>query len=272
MPNILANRINGFLDLKGPSYVVAAEELSGLEALQIAMNALQAQEINTAFVGAIDLCCEPVHEEAARKALPAGRQAAGDGAVLLVLKRLSDAKVQNDSILAIIEGEKHGSKGLSFGLAESDIGLTGVLGHAHAASGLLHVASAILALNQKMQPAQPNRPALPWLSAQTRQATVNIDSAFGQSRSLVLKEGENSALLAHPFMMPSVFLFAGDSAAEVKEALLANRQEGNGSVRLAIVARNPEEYRLRHQLAIKAFEKKRYHCALPVVSIMQKLP
>jgi len=47
MPNIIANRINGFLDLKGPSYVLQAEELSGMEALHIAMRALQAKEIDT---------------------------------------------------------------------------------------------------------------------------------------------------------------------------------------------------------------------------------
>jgi len=50
---------------------------------------------------------------------------------------------------------------LSFGIQNQQIDLTALLGHAHAASGLLHVAAAVLALQQKMQPAQQNVPRCP---------------------------------------------------------------------------------------------------------------
>jgi acyl transferase domain-containing protein/3-hydroxymyristoyl/3-hydroxydecanoyl-(acyl carrier protein) dehydratase/1-acyl-sn-glycerol-3-phosphate acyltransferase len=253
MPNILANRINGFLDIKGPSYVVEAEELSGIEALSIGIEALQAKEIDTALVGAIDLCSEPVHDKAAKETLGAARQPAGDAGVIFVLKRLSDARAQDDTILAVIEA--HDEKGLSFGLSETSVNLTPTFGHAHAASGLLHCAAAVMALNQRLQPAQNGKPALPWLSAQKRHAHVKMDSAFGQSRTVSLKEGEGLPAFTHPFMMPNVFLFAGESEHEVKEALLAHRSGGSGPVRLAIVARNEEEYQLRHRLAANAFAK-----------------
>jgi hypothetical protein len=65
MPNIPANRINAQLNLLGPSHTVAAEELSGVRALEIAADALRRGEIDAAFVGAVDLSVEPVHQAAA---------------------------------------------------------------------------------------------------------------------------------------------------------------------------------------------------------------
>ncbi len=49
MPNIAANRINGQLDLGGPSFTVSAEELSGIRALEIATRALRAEELDVAI-------------------------------------------------------------------------------------------------------------------------------------------------------------------------------------------------------------------------------
>ena len=90
MPNIPANRINSQLDVAGPSFTVSAEEASGLVALDLAVRALRAGEIDAAVVGAVDLSCEPVHR-AALESL-GHRRAPGDAAVVLVLKRLADAR------------------------------------------------------------------------------------------------------------------------------------------------------------------------------------
>src|SRR5205807_602997 len=77
MPNIPANRLNSQLDLGAPSFTVAAEELSGLRALEIAWRALEHGEIDVALVGAVDLCAEPVHEAAAASVLGAAHAARG---------------------------------------------------------------------------------------------------------------------------------------------------------------------------------------------------
>ena len=61
MPNVPANRINAQLDYRGPSYTVASEELSGLRALEIAVDSLRRGEIDAALVGAVDLSDELVH-------------------------------------------------------------------------------------------------------------------------------------------------------------------------------------------------------------------
>ena len=55
MPNIPANRINAQLNFMGPSYTIAAEELSGIRALECAVDALQSGGIDAALVGAVDL-------------------------------------------------------------------------------------------------------------------------------------------------------------------------------------------------------------------------
>jgi acyl transferase domain-containing protein len=91
MPNIPANRLNSQFDLAGPSCTVSAEEASGLCALELAKRGLRIGELDAALVGAVDLSCEPVHRAAAAALLPDDRQIPGDAAVVLVLKRLTDA-------------------------------------------------------------------------------------------------------------------------------------------------------------------------------------
>ncbi|MED5373175.1 MAG: beta-ketoacyl synthase N-terminal-like domain-containing protein [Myxococcota bacterium] len=134
MPNIPANRLNSQLDLGGPSMVVCSEELSGLRALNLAARALRKGETDAAVVGAVDLCSDPVHT---RAALSLGqREPGGDAAVVVVLKRLEDAQAAGDKVLAVLD--------------EADApplspdGLRRLVGHTHAAEGLLLAAAAIL--------------------------------------------------------------------------------------------------------------------------------
>ena len=70
MPNIVANRLNSQYDIAGPSFVVTAEELSGLDALDMATRALRVGDIDAAMVGAVDLSCDPAHVAAARGRAP----------------------------------------------------------------------------------------------------------------------------------------------------------------------------------------------------------
>jgi len=169
MPNMPANRLNRAFDLQGRSCTLSAEELSGLEALEVAARALQVGSLDAALVCAVDLCCEPVHRAAAAALLPADRQLPGDAAVALVLKRLSDAERDGDAVYAVFRADNaqpprslapsHAPAGRAaaaaghgveppelFGPDQAERSLTPLFGHSHAASGLLHWAAAALSV------------------------------------------------------------------------------------------------------------------------------
>jgi len=172
MPNIVANRLNIQLDFAAPSTTVSAEEASGLVGLELAVRALRAKEIDAAVVGAVDLCCEPVHEEAARQALPSGRQVSGDAAVVLVVQRAEDARQSSHPILACVaptDACTDRDDGLRLGLGEGLTNLASRFGHAHAASGLLHLAASALCLRTGARPDASN-------AGPARRATVHVQA------------------------------------------------------------------------------------------------
>ena len=202
MPNIPANRLNNQLNLGGPSATYSAEELSGLVALELAARALRLGDMDAAVVGAVDLSCEPVHGAAAAAVLPENRQIPGDAAVLLVLERLEDARRQGRDILAVIDdvgtGEPRTPKPspdesktepapqtLRFGPDATEPGtvnLTPAFGHSHAASGLLHVAAAVLACKHRSVPAGGGLQGRPWISSAPRRAKVEVQSRIAELR------------------------------------------------------------------------------------------
>jgi len=102
-------------------------------------DALQAGEISTAVVGAVDLSRESCHEQAVAATMDAALSAA-DAAVVLVLKPLAAAIAAGDSVMATIE--------LSTERRSTPIATSRLLGHAHAASGLLEVAAHVVALQR----------------------------------------------------------------------------------------------------------------------------
>ena len=128
MPNIPANRLNSQFDATASGFTVAAEERSGLIALELAARALQAHEADAALVGASDLSCEAVHIAAT------GADNPGDAAVALVLRRLADAQADGQRVYALVDDL------LTADLPALDPGF----GHAHAASALVQVAAEAL--------------------------------------------------------------------------------------------------------------------------------
>lgn len=144
MPNVVANRLNSQFGYSGPSFAVSSEELSGVRALDLASRALRSGELDAALVGAVDMSAEEVHLCAAAGVLSTERQIGGDAAVVLVLKRLSDAEKDGDRVLAVLEDCGSGSAAREDSLCLSGISLVKQFGHAHAASGLLHVAAGVL--------------------------------------------------------------------------------------------------------------------------------
>jgi len=171
MPNVVANRLNSQLDLTGPSFTLSSEELSGVRALEVARRALQHGELDVALVGAVDVCAAEVHERAAAEVLGDDRQTSGDAAVVLVLKRIDDARRDGDHVLAVLDD----GRGDAPSLALSDTSLAARFGHAHAASGLLHVAAAALACARGEHP-----PGLGESTGDGRTARVRIDALGGQ--------------------------------------------------------------------------------------------
>ncbi|MEZ4239832.1 MAG: beta-ketoacyl synthase N-terminal-like domain-containing protein [Myxococcota bacterium] len=170
MPNIPANRVSSQLDLGGPAFTLAQEELSGLAALAVAGRMLADGEIDAAVVGAVDLSCEPVHE-AALVALPGGRAPTGDAAVVLVVMREDDARAQGRPVLATVApGER---------LDPAAPPLDAAFGRAHAAAGLLEVAAAVL--------------------RGAREAGVTVQSRFGgPAHHVAVRAGEAPALAPWP--------------------------------------------------------------------------
>jgi 3-oxoacyl-(acyl-carrier-protein) synthase/3-hydroxymyristoyl/3-hydroxydecanoyl-(acyl carrier protein) dehydratase/1-acyl-sn-glycerol-3-phosphate acyltransferase len=186
MPNIVSNRLNSQFDFCGPSLSVSSEELSGIRALHIARRALQQGEIDAALVAAVDLSAESVHRAAAAACLPADRQQSGDAAVVLVLKRLDDIRRDGDQVLAVL-GDEHGRKpGLTLGEGES---LRALFGHAHAASGLLHVAAAALCCGHRVLPAAPGAGRITsWKCKAPLGASIVTQALGGQEARTFIEE------------------------------------------------------------------------------------
>ena len=91
----------------GPSFVVSADEASGLRALEIGVRALQRGELETAIVGAVDLAGDlrsVLTEAELRGLVGEGGMAPADAAVALVLKRLVDAEAAGDRVYAVVRG------------------------------------------------------------------------------------------------------------------------------------------------------------------------
>ena len=188
MPNIPANRLNSQLDIGGPSFTFAAEELSGVRALEFAIRALRHRELDAAVVGATDLSCEPVHQRAVEALLPENRRVPGDAAIVLVLKRLEDAQRDGDPVLAVIGEPVEGADAIALGLDGQVSSLAPLFGHAHAASGLLHVAAAALSCGLGRRPGDGS----PW-EAPRRLVRVDVEAMEGQRSTLFVRNDPDSS-------------------------------------------------------------------------------
>ncbi len=240
MPNVAANRINSQFDLKGQSLTVSSEELSGIRALELALRALKAEEINAAIVGAVDISCEPVHMAAAEKVLDRCRQTPGDAAIALVLKREEDARKSKDTIYALFSDEPFDKVDLELSIEDETQSVTPIIGHAHAASGLLHVAAAVLACRYRARPTTPGSLSIPWLSEKGRSARVKIHALGGQSSVITVEEDPKSRP-GHLCIdtLPALHVYSGRDLPEVLRNLHAGAESDNGPGRLVIVAQSP---------------------------------
>lgn len=127
--SVAAGRLAYFLGAHGPTLSVDTACSSSLVSLHLACQSLRLGETKLAVAGGVSLILSPegtINFSKARMMAPDGRcksfDAAADGYVrsdgcaMLVLKRISDARVNGDRILAVIRGSAVNQDGRSNGL------------------------------------------------------------------------------------------------------------------------------------------------------------
>jgi acyl transferase domain-containing protein/3-hydroxymyristoyl/3-hydroxydecanoyl-(acyl carrier protein) dehydratase len=227
MPNMTANRINRQFSLGGPGFSVTAEELSGVRALEIAIEQVATFQIDAAVAGASDFCGEPVHA-AATSVRP------GDAVCVVVVKRVSDAQRDGDRILATLEhrsAEMPGRDGADLAQRVRDC-----FGVAHAAQGFLNVAAAVVAMDRTALCG-----AVPFLPGEERRCiSMTTDATGGQSAAMHVIEPERSPSSVRRGLfvgdVPDIHLYSGRDLAELRESLDGATDRKPADCRLAIVA------------------------------------
>ncbi len=214
MPNIPANRLNVQFDLRGPGFTLAAEELSGIRALEVACRALRAGEIDLALAGAADFSSEPVHQVALRAI--GGHDAAGDGAVVLVLKRAEDAERDGDRVLALIDQDDCPALPWDVKSVEDRFGL------AHAAVGLVNVAAAVLCCARGRFPGGE-----PWKGG--RAVRLDLD-AIGGARASVNVRSAGEAVVPPGNVAPAAGDFPREYPAHAQFPLLPPLPESDDPI------------------------------------------
>jgi microcystin synthetase protein McyG len=127
--SILANRISFLLDLRGPSLAVDTACSSSLVAVHMACQSLKTGDCDLALAGGVNLMLTPDFSICLSKLemlAPDGRCKTfdhkadgfvrGEGAGIVVLKRLVDAVRDGDPVLAVIRGSAVNQDGASNGL------------------------------------------------------------------------------------------------------------------------------------------------------------
>lgn len=254
MPNVPASRLSMQFDCLGPSLSVCSEELSGTQGLNIAINWLQNNEIDAALVGAVDLSCEPVHHQAAKAVLPKDKQNPGDAAVALVLKRLSDAKKDNETIYGIFStNENAAAKKANHSISLTDSTHSHLFGHSHVASGLLHVLDAvIIGLAGEKNNNETFFPARWRECKNTYQSTVTTTSFSGQQQSINVSlpteeiKPQSSTTSKRKYRL---HLFAGETQQQLLDHLHQGIESTSGDHRLSIIASSETELNSKKELA-----------------------
>ncbi|MBI1357401.1 MAG: alpha/beta fold hydrolase [Acidobacteria bacterium] len=132
--SILANRLSYLLDLQGPSMAVDTACSSSLVAIHLAAQSLRSEECRLAIAGGVNLILAPEPTMIfcrAQMMAADGRcktfdsradgYVRGEGAGVVVLKRLSDALADGDPILALVRGAAINQDGRSNGLAAPNL-------------------------------------------------------------------------------------------------------------------------------------------------------
>lgn len=111
--SILSNRLSQVLDLRGPSLTIDTACSGGLAALHLACQSLRTGESNAAIVAASNLILGPDQFIGRSHPMddPNVDNGRGEGAVVLVLKRLDDAIRDRDPVRAVVRSTAVGRDG-----------------------------------------------------------------------------------------------------------------------------------------------------------------
>lgn len=215
---LIASRVARELRLGGPSFTVSSEETSGVHALELAVRALQHEELDCALVGAVDLASDPrwfqVRTALGDHAPPA------DAAFGLVLKREQDALRDGDSIIARItsvSADRVTSEAATNHLSDHqaltavepgylELGPSGTRSHwiggkPGAASGLGLIVQALLAIKYRVVPDRTGRSTQYWLNDGNngpRQATAVARGLGGQRVIVRMVEPRQATRVVSP--------------------------------------------------------------------------
>lgn len=131
--SIIANRVSYAFDFRGPSVAMDTACSSSLVAIHQAVRSLRDGDSEVAVAGGVNLLCSPfatvAFSELGVLSLTGGIRAfsddadgivRSDGAGVVVLKRLEDARRDGDNVLAVIKGSAVNSDGRSNGLTASN--------------------------------------------------------------------------------------------------------------------------------------------------------
>ncbi len=131
--NYLAANISRFLNFKGPSMVVDTACSSGITGMQLAMDGLRGKRMDMALVGAVNILINPFAHDllAARNILSkdglfhifdkrSGGEVLGEGAGIVMIKRLQDAVRDGNHIYGTIKAISINNDGRTLGPGSPD--------------------------------------------------------------------------------------------------------------------------------------------------------
>ena len=227
MPNIPANRIHAQRDFRGFGFTVSGEELSGLDAIRIAVRALRHRELDTVVAGAVDMCCEPAHARAADALSPDPGTAHGDAAVAFVLKRRSDAEAAGEEIIAIVDVDGGNDE---TGTAEPNFA-TQRFGRTHAAAAAAEVAARAAAVRTRVRVDQNGaQPAPGGIHSAAR-----LNSIGGRTDAVTVSAADGPPVPLAVGAVPVSERYAGESRDDLLSRMRRGEPGGSGPVRCAVV-------------------------------------
>ena len=194
----------------------------------------------------------------------------------MILKRAEDARSDGEKIYALFSDNRNQAPTLFLSLDQSGKNITPLTGHAHAASGLLHVATAALACHYKALPAGIGNKAHPWISRDIRAAKVTINALGGESATVIVNEDKKTAgghLLTDA--APRLHIYSGKDQKEILENLDKGFESDTGPARLVLVAEDNTVLEGLQKQSRALFENKQntgtlslgkgiYYCSRPV--------
>lgn len=227
MANMTANRLTVSEDFRGRGFAIAAEEASGLAALDTAIDALRQGTLDLAIVAAADFATETV---AASHITP--RPA--DLAAALVLKRRKDAEAAGDPILGCITG-------IDWTAASSPPTpslIQSAYGHAPIAGALFDLAARLALAARGLAPAAAETIAAPCLADPAPSFSASAGTA---SATLTPAAVRPSPDMLRP--TPSLFWAAAASRPALAKKIASGKPGGKGKHRIALLAIDAEKLR-----------------------------